>query len=184
MDVHAYCSAIADRSQEKQLSQSHRKVFLCPCPLLMVSIFLVARMTFHKNLEVLPSIHEAVAVVALSIPTLIIFGILYSLAVINTRRTSYHMRYMIGTALLMIGPGLGRGLIIYFGTPFPVAVSVTLVAIALIGILSLIVDLLRKIDYKPNLIVVILLVVQSLIWEIRNTGIWQSIGKVFADAFF
>jgi hypothetical protein len=132
----------------------------------------------------LPTRQDAVAVIALSIPTLIIFGILYGLAVSNTRRTFYHMRYMIGTALLMIGPGLGRGLIIYFGMPFPVAVSITQGAIALIGIVFFIVDLIKKHDYKPNLVVVILLILQSLVWEVRYSEVWQGFGDVFAKWFF
>ncbi|MBL7856604.1 MAG: hypothetical protein JNM57_02870 [Cyclobacteriaceae bacterium] len=170
--------------KKNQLHKTIGKISYVIAPLLMVSIFLVSRLTYHKNLEALPTLQDAVAGIALSIPSLFIFGALYGLAVTNTRRTYYHMRYMIGTALLMIGPGLGRGLIIYFGIPFPVAVSITLGAIALIGIAFFIADSIKKKDYKPNLNVVILLVIQSLVWEIRYTAVWQSTGEVFAKWFF
>jgi hypothetical protein len=69
---------------------------------------------------------DAIAGIALNIPSIFVFIILYGLAVLNTKRTYYHMRYMIGTALLMIGPGLGRALIIYFEIPPPVAITITL----------------------------------------------------------
>src|SRR5690606_28648445 len=76
-------------------------------PLVMLSIFLVSRITYYGNLQTLPAPSDAVAIISLSIPGAIIFGILYGLAVANRRRTYYHMRYMIGTGILMIGPGLG-----------------------------------------------------------------------------
>ena len=153
-------------------------------PLLMVSIFLVSRLTYHKALNASTPLTDAVAGISLSIPTLIIFAILYGLASANTKITYNHMRYMIGTALLMIGPGLGRGLIIYFGMPFPTSVTITMVVIALIGVILLVVDLAKKHNYVPNLVVALLLVFQSVIWERRYTKVWLAIGEPFANLFF
>lgn len=153
-------------------------------PILMVSIFLVSRMTFHNNLNTLPTRQDAVAIIALSIPGLIIFGILYGLAVANKQRTFYHMRYMIGTGLLMIGPGLGRALIIYFEMPPPVGITVTLAFVALISFAFLVVDLVKKRDYVPNLIVTGLMIFYLVAWEVRYTSAWQGVGEGFAKSFF
>lgn len=160
------------------------KVTFVLAPILMFSIFLVSRTTFHTNVKALPTLQDAVAVISLSIPSLVVFGIFYGLAIANKARTYYHMRYMIGTGLLMIGPGLGRGLIVYFGIPAPVGISITLAVVAMISILFLVVDLVKRRDYIPNLVVVILMVVQVLLWELRYTSVWQGFGEGFAKLLF
>ena len=58
-----------------------------------------------------------------------------------------HDRYMIGTSLLMIGPGLGRSLIIYAYIPFPFAVSYTDGAVIAIAIILLLYDVVKKRNY-------------------------------------
>jgi membrane-bound ClpP family serine protease len=58
------------------------------------------------------------------------------------------------------------------------------VVIALIGILLLVIDLAKKQNYVPNLIVTLLLVFQSAIWELRYTKVWLAIGEPFANLFF
>jgi len=128
------------------------KISFVLAPLLMISIFGVSRMTFQRNLSA-STIEDALAEISLSIPGLIIFAVLYGLAITNWHRTYYHMRYMIGTALLMIGPGLGRVLILSFEIPPPVAVSITLAAVSVLAITLLGVDFLKKHDYKPFLII-------------------------------
>lgn len=153
-------------------------------PILMISIFLVSRNTFHLTLNAPSPMTDAVALVSLSIPAIFIFGILYGLAIANKARTYYHMRYMIGTGLLMIGPGLGRGLIIYFGMQPPIAISLTLLAVALISAVFLVADIIKKQDYKPNLIVVMMMFLYVACWELRYTVIWQGFGDVFTKLFF
>lgn len=153
-------------------------------PILMVSIFLVSRMTYHNNLKALPSVQDAVAMISLSMPGLVIFGILFGLAVANKRRTYYHMRYMIGTALLMIGPGLGRILGVNFGVRPDLAVTITLVVVVLMAGAFLIADLVKKRDYSPNLLVTGLMLFYWVAWEARYTSIWQGIGDGIAKMFF
>ncbi|MFM7430867.1 MAG: hypothetical protein ACKO1F_13315 [Flammeovirgaceae bacterium] len=153
-------------------------------PILMVSIFLVSRMTFYRNLEVLPPRQDAIAMVALSLPGLINFGILYTLAIANKQKTFYHMRYMIGTALLMIGPGLGRILGVNFGVAPDSSGTISLFVIVLLATLFLIADTLKKRDYYPNLIVAALMSFYLVAWQIRYSGVWQGFAEVFAKLFF
>ncbi|MEO9004624.1 MAG: hypothetical protein ABI288_07795 [Ginsengibacter sp.] len=49
---------------------------------------------------------------------------MFALAIINRNDSSVHMGYMTGTALTMIGPGLGRALIIFGSVPFIVSVNI------------------------------------------------------------
>ena len=158
------------------------KISFVLAPLLMISIFGVSKMTFQRNLTA-SAVEDAVAGISLSIPGLIIFAVLYLLAIKNTHWTYNHMRYMIGTALLMIGPGLGRVLILYFEVPPPIGISITLAVVAVLAITLLVVDLAKKRDYKPFLIVACLMLLQSVLWEIRYTAAWQGVGEVIAKMY-
>ena len=153
-------------------------------PLVMVSIFMVSKVKYEINLQRMATPTDALAFVSLNIPPLFIFGALYALAVANRSRTYHHMRYMIGTAILMIGPGLGRALGMYFGILPPLSVSITLGAVALIALAFLIFDLANKRDYVPNLVVTGLMLLHLVLWQLRYTPVWQKPGEVFAGAFF
>jgi hypothetical protein len=152
-------------------------------PILMVSIFLVSRMTYYNNLKALPTVQDAVAMISLSMPGLIIFGLLFGLAVANKKRTYYHMRYMIGTALLMIGPGLGRILGVNFGVRPDLGVTITLAVVTVMAAAFLIADIVKKRDYTPNGIVTGLMLFYWAAWEARYTIVWQRIGEFFAKMF-
>ena len=60
-------------------------------PLIMLSIFLVADMVFGKNMAT-RSPADAYAEIALSIPSIVFFGIFYGLAISNRRRRSSSCR--------------------------------------------------------------------------------------------
>lgn len=172
-------------SQKKlRIHKAIGRISFALAPLVMLSIFLVSRITYYGNLQTLPTPSDAVAIISLSIPGAIIFGILYGLAVANRRRTYYHMRYMIGTGILMIGPGLGRVLLAYFGVQPDLGISITLASVALIGLLLLAIDIVNKRNYVPNLVVAGLMILYSLLWELRYTPVWQKPGEVFASLFF
>jgi hypothetical protein len=152
-------------------------------PLMMLSIFLVSKMVFHRDIaDHAPA--DAYADIALSIPSLITFGILYWLAISNRRRTYYHMRYMIGTGILMIGPGLGRLMGIWFGVPGPLVIISTLAVVAATGIVFMIVDVVKRRDYKPYGVLSILLILELLLWESRYTEPSQFVWHGFANIFF
>jgi hypothetical protein len=153
-------------------------------PLLLISIFMVSKMAYHRSLDSAVPAQEAIAVIALSIPSLVGFAIIYSLAILNRGTMFNHMRYMIGTALLMIGPGLGRALIIYFEVPFPTAVSATHYFVLAIATSLLILDLISKRYFLPYLIIWIILLTEHLVWEFRYSEAWQAFGKYFASIFF
>lgn len=151
--------------------------------LVILSMFLMGRTTYFRNLGARTE-NDAFAEIALSIPALMIFGILYSLAIINRKNTYDHMRYMIGTALLMIGPGLGRLLVTWFGVPGSVVVRSTLIAVAVIGMMFLVADVARKGRLKPFGLVALLLIIQVVLWEVRYSAAWQESGKIFAKVLF
>lgn len=159
------------------------KVSYIIAPLLLISIFLASRMVYYRSSEALPQ-QEAIGLIALSIPGLVAFAIMYLLAIINKRETDKHMRYMIGTSLLLIGPGLGRALIVNFNYSLQDAVNYTDYLVILIALGMLVYDLIKKKNYIPNTIILVILLLAHAAWHFRYSDTWQTIGEGFASVFF
>lgn len=152
-------------------------------PLLLVSIFLVSRISYYRPMPGM--LHEdKIAEIALSTPYIPAFAILYCLAIINRQNTYNHLRYMIGTSLFMIGPSLGRALIIYFGKTLDQAVDFTNFLSIGIATALMLNDMLRKKSYKAFTIVLLVMVCLHIIWELRNTDAWQPVGEFIVKYLF
>ena len=147
-------------------------------PLVCYSIFLVTKMVYHREIAH-RSEASVLAQLALDIPTIFIFGLMFALAMINRKDSSVHMRYMIGTALTMIGPGLGRALIIFGGVPFPVSVSIVYYVADILAILFLINDFRKGNNIKPFVTITIIFILNHLCWAFQNASWWQAIAKWF-----
>lgn len=94
--------------------QAHRtlgKLGYVLAPLVCYSIFMVTKMVYYREIAHRPE-ESVLGQLSLDIPTIFIFGLFFILAMVNRKDSYVHMRYMIGTSLLMIGPGVGRALII------------------------------------------------------------------------
>jgi hypothetical protein len=87
---------------------------------------------------------------------------------------------MCGTAILLIGPALARMLITDFGFTFDNSVTTSkLVMVAIPGVIA-IVDSIRKKRISPFTVVLGVMIVNALLWVLRNTAFWQIIGGAIA----
>jgi hypothetical protein len=152
-------------------------------PLVCYSIFMVTKMVYYREIAVRPE-NSVLAQLSLDIPTIFIFGLFFLLAMINRHRSDVHMRYMIGTSLLMIGPGLGRALIIFGAVPFPVAVTIVYYVAEIIALLFLFSDVRKRGNSKPLLTILIVLIINHLIWAFQESTIWQKTAKWFVTMTF
>ena len=152
-------------------------------PLLMLSIFLVSRMVYQRQDNPPVSHEEKIAMIALSIPDLVSFGVMYGLAIFNRKITYNHLRFMIGTSLLMIPPGLGRALIIFYGQTLDQAVDITRYVAMGIAFALMINDIVKKRSYFPFAIVLAIIGISQLIWELRLAPIWQTIGEAISKLY-
>ncbi|MEO7486107.1 MAG: hypothetical protein ABIU77_03365 [Ferruginibacter sp.] len=152
-------------------------------PLVCYSIFLVTKMVYFREITNRP-MDSVLGQLSLSIPSIFTFGLFFALAMINRKDSATHMRYMIATSLLMIGPGLGRALIIFGGVPPPVGVNIVLYISEIAAVLFLLNDLIKGNNFKPFLTITIILVVNHLCWGFQNAYWWQSIAKWFVTYIF
>lgn len=159
------------------------KVGYILAPTVCFSIFIVTKMVYYREIAKRPE-PSVLGQLSLDIPTIFIFGLFYALAMINRHKSYSHMRYMIGTSFLMIGPGLGRTLIIFGGIPFPLAVTIALYVMDVIALLFLLNDYRKGGNLKPMLTIALIIIANHLLWVFQASGIWQSFAKWFVSIAF
>jgi len=165
-----------------QLHRTIGKVAWVLGPLIIGTMFLVGRGSYGRSIGIIPE-HENLATMVLDIRGYISFAIFWALAMYFRKNSASHMRYMIATGILAIGPGVGRGLI-SMGVEFPIALTITdLLDLVIVGFL-LGFDIYRKKNYKPFLVVFIVLLIGALLWQIKDTPAWQSFAKSYAALFY
>lgn len=171
------------RYKKYEWHRSLGKVSYLLIPLILLSLFLVTKLSYIHNVVTLPKA-IAIGTLALNLPDLFAFAAFYILAMLNVKNTPAHMRYMIATSLLMLGPGTGRAFIIYGGMPFPQGVEYSMILTELIAVALIVYDKIKGNSLGPYLITLGILVVMHLAWSFQLSGWWQAFGGTFATWFF
>lgn len=184
MGDYAHRSAHINKNEKGgALHRKIGKISYVLVPLLLISIFLVGKESYRKEIASLPQ-NVAIADIALNIPSIIAFAVLYSFAILNKKRPRTHMRYMLATSLLLIGPGLGRALITNFNVPFWDSVTYTYYVMVGIPAILLLFDIKNRKPLKPYIVTLIVLLFVFFVWQIRLTSEWQTIGVKFAKLVY
>lgn len=166
-----------------KLHRTIGKVSFVLGPLIIISLFLVGRGGYWHGLGNVPEIFN-LGVMALDIRGLVTFAIFWALAMGFRKTPSAHMRYMIATGILAIGPGVGRGLVASFDLSLYAALSITdvlelLIVGALLGL-----DLAKKNDYKPFLVVFLVFLAGKVLWQIHESNLWQNFARGYAELLY
>ncbi len=148
-------------------------------PLMIASMFLVLRFTYHKHVLNI-SMKEEMSNQAPIIMQLVSFTVLYALAIIYRKHTFYHLRFMIGTALLLMIPIVGRIFFEYFAAEvwYDLYVSVG------IAFFLMIYDVRKKKDWKPYAIVTAVLFSILIVYLARYSEAWQAVGRFVVNTFY
>ena len=171
------------RFNKRKVHRTLGKLGYVLAPLVCFSIFLVTRMVYHREIATRPE-SSVLGQLSLDIPTIFIFGLFFALAMINGKDSAAHMRYMVATSLLLIGPGLGRILIIYGGMPFPPAVTTVYYVMEAIAVLFLLNDIRKGNNIKPFLTINIILILNHICWAFQGASWWQTFAKWFVSIAF
>lgn len=152
-------------------------------PLLLLSIYLVMKTRYDIYLEQGRPSNAVLAWLSLNFRLMVFFAVLYFLAMYYRHIPALHLRFMCSTALLLIGPGLVRLLISYPG--FSHADSHAFdrnVNVLVAGIITL-VDSWKTKRVSPFTLVLFFMVMQKVLWDMRDAPLLQSFGKVIAKIF-
>jgi hypothetical protein len=152
-------------------------------PLLIFSFFLVAKAGYERNILTLTE-KEALAGLVTGIPDMFFMSILYILAIFNKKNTFIHLRYFTAIGLMVLGPGLGRMIIISSGLELMKGIMVTILVTLGIIITWLIVDIVKKKPFVPMLTIFIITLTAIFIQANSNSTWWQAFAKWFVLNFF
>lgn len=166
----------------KKKNKAHRfmgKLSYLTAPLMIISMFLILRFSYHKYISN-STIEIELANQASTIMQLFSFTVLYVLAIIYRKRTFYHMRLMIGTAILMITPTLARIFYEYFAAEirYEMYLSIGIAAFLLL------IDIKNKADWKPYTIVTSVLILFVSMYHARYSDAWQVFGRFVVNTFY
>ena len=168
---------------KRQLHRTIGKVSWVLGPLIIISLFLIGRSGYHRGIGVFPE-KENLEFIVLDMRGFLSFAIFWALAMFYRKDSAVHMRYMIATGILAIGPGIGRGLAAAFGLDLGLSLTITdVVDLAIVGVL-LGYDIYKKKNFKPFLFVFIIILIGSILWQLRATNAWQSFAKWYAAMFY
>lgn len=168
---------------KRQLHRNIGKVSYVLGPLIILFLFLIGWGAYWRGAGVIPE-HENLTFMALDIRGFFSFAIFWALAMYNRKKPDAHMRYMIATGILGIGPGVGRGLQNSFGFSTGTALTTTDIIVLAIVAFLLGYDIYRKKNYKPFLLVFLVLLIGTAMWQIRDTDAWQSFARFYAHTFY
>ena len=84
-------------------------------PLVLLSIYLACRSQFENGVVQNMPLEVNRALVFMPMQAMFLFGFFYLLGILNTRNTSSHMRYIVASSLVLMGPALGRIFILWLG---------------------------------------------------------------------
>ncbi|MBD2705351.1 hypothetical protein IC229_32345 [Spirosoma sp. BT702] len=150
-------------------------------PLIVWSMLAVMRKQYLRNLPNMPEVRN-LASLYLPVSALIPFVTLYVLAIIYCKKPALHMRYMIASAIALLGPGIGR---INFGfADFKTAVmfAFALGDVFLVGLL--IYEFTKGKNYRPYLISLLICAVfhYAFPWAPNSAG-WEWVAQGLVRLF-
>ena len=152
-------------------------------PLVLLTMYLVTRASLDR--VVVPEEQAAVIArrMALDVPTIIFFAILYLLAIVYRHRMQLHSRYMISTAFMLISPPLSRVLRAYFDYNREGSIDLSRTIIVFIALAVTAGDSLRLKRISPFALVLGFVLLNKIIWNIKGTPLWQAIGGTIGKLF-
>ncbi|TDQ16631.1 hypothetical protein DFQ04_2753 [Algoriphagus boseongensis] len=173
-----------------KLHRSIGKISWILGPMIIISMFLVGRGSYWRGLDFISqnpgsfTASDNLAVMVLDIRGFVTFAIFWALAMAYRKNSGSHMRYMIATGLLAIGPGVGRGLMATFDLSLHSALTITDVLDLLIAGVFIGYDFARKKDSKPYLIVFTFFLVGAILWQYCYSEFWQNFAQGYADLLY
>jgi hypothetical protein len=155
---------------------------LVPC--IIISIHFIAREAYLNAVAAHVPRHTVLANTYFQVYQIFDFTVLYLLAVANTHRTPYHMRYMIATSLAIVGAGLRRALEHVLGLGGGDAVLYGFLVPDLILVGLIVYDKINGQNSRAYVIALIILAISHYsFYFLPQSALWQSVAGYFVRFF-
>ncbi len=152
-------------------------------PFLVLSFFLVARASYFRNFKSSGEV-EALAGMANGIPDMFYISLLYGLGIFYKKKTSFHLRFFACIGLMIVGPGLGRFLIVFCGLPPMAAIPAMIGVIGIVAIVWMIADIVNKRPAFPIAVFLAIIAITFIVGPNSHSAWWQSFAKWIATHLF
>jgi hypothetical protein len=153
-------------------------------PLIALSTFGVARGMYLRELGHIPQ-NENIGALIVPFSQTLVFVTLYLLAIRNKKRVSFHLRYMIATSIILIGPAIRRIFAGWMHMPGQVSflLSFLIMAASLTGLILY--DKMHGKKFQPYVVALILFTAYYLaVLYVPQTSLWQNVcGRVVQVVF-
>lgn len=171
----------------KKRFTAHRifgKLTYAIAPLIIISMLLIAKQNYQSGILKKASM-DVMATQSITWMQIFMFVLFYSLAIYYKKFTYKHMRFMIGTALVMIGPPMNRILYGYFPEigvtnilPIVLYLKTALAAAFFLN------DFVKNKNWKPYFIVLLAFLFADMVYHARYSGAWQAFGNFIVNKFY
>lgn len=152
-------------------------------PLLVLSLFFVARASYLGNIKTVGET-EALARMTTGIPDMFYLSILYGLGIYYKKKTSFHIRFFASIGLMIMGPGLGRFLIVFCGLSPMIAIPSMVAFVTLLTVGWMIADIVKKRSAFPMAIFLAINATAFIIMPNSHSAWWQAFAKWIAVNLF
>ena len=152
-------------------------------PMVLLSIYLVIQSRYDFYLEQGRETKAVIAWLSINFRLMLFFAVFYFLAIYYKHRPALHMRFMCSTALLLIAPALVRVFISYLELSNADSHAVDRYANILIAGVITIVDSWRTKRVSPFTLILGFMVLQKILWDMREAPFLQAVGEVIAKMF-
>jgi len=171
----------------KKMYRVHRvlgKLTYVLVPILLVFMLLIARENYHSGIAD-ASPEEVFARQSITWMQIFMFVLFYSLAIYYRKQPHKHLRFMIGMAIVMTGPPMGRIILAYWDqTSVPYFVIIPLIVKTGLAASLMIIDLIKKKDWMPYSVVLSAFILADIVYYARYSGAWESFGQLVANTFY
>ena len=171
----------------KKKFAAHRflgKLSYAIAPCMIVSMVLIARYNYQTGI-LKKSAADVMATQSITWMQIVMFVLFYSLAIYFRKNTYSHMRFMIATAIVMLGPPINRIIFSYFhDVPTGYIFLISLYVKTSIAATLFLNDFIKKKNLKPALIVLLVFLFTDVVFHARYTAAWQAVGKFIVNTFY
>ncbi|WP_460561673.1 hypothetical protein [Ferruginibacter profundus] len=155
---------------------------IAPC--MIVSMVLVARYNYQTGI-LKKSAADVIATQSITWMQIVMFVLFYSLAIYCRKNPYKHMRFMIATAIIMLGPPINRIIVSYFpGVPIPYIFLIALYIKTSVAAALFLNDVMKKKNLMPALIVLSAFLFSDIVFHARYSAAWQAIGRFIVNTFY
>ncbi|MBK7308434.1 MAG: hypothetical protein IPN43_18335 [Chitinophagaceae bacterium] len=171
----------------KKKFAAHRflgKLSYAIAPCMIVSMVFIARNNYETGI-LKKSAADVMATQSITWMQIVMFILFYSLAIYCRKNTYNHMRFMIATAIIMLGPPINRIIVSYFpDVPIPYIFLISLYVKTAVAAALFLSDLVKKKYLMPGLIVLSTFLFSDVVFHARYSDAWQAVGKFIVNTFY